>query len=112
AGLDDNMFSDTLFGHVKGAFTGADRDRGGIIASAAGGTLFLDEIGDLNMTSQVKLLRLLQDHTFYPLGSDISQVSDARIVVATNQDLRAEMVRGKFRQDLFFRLSSHPINVP
>jgi DNA-binding NtrC family response regulator len=112
AGLDDNMFSDTLFGHVKGAFTGADRDRGGIIASAAGGTLFLDEIGDLNMTSQVKLLRLLQDHTFYPLGSDISQVSDARIVAATNQDLRAEMVRGKFRQDLFFRLSSHPINVP
>ena len=112
AGLDDNMFSDTLFGHVKGAFTGADRDRGGIIVSAAGGTLFLDEIGDLNMTSQVKLLRLLQDHTFYPLGSDISQVSDARIVVATNQDLRAEMVRGKFRQDLFFRLSSHPINLP
>ena len=112
AGLDDNMFSDTLFGHVKGAFTGADRDREGIIASAAGGTLFLDEIGDLNMTSQVKLLRLLQDHTFYPLGSDISQVSDARIVVATNQNLRDRMVRGKFRQDLFFSLSSHPINVP
>jgi len=112
AGLDDTMFSDTLFGHVKGAFTGADRDRGGIIASAAGGTLFLDEIGDLNMTSQVELLRLLQDHTFYPLGSDISHVSDARIVVATNQDLRDKMVRGKFRQDLFFSLSSHPINVP
>ena len=112
AGLDDNMFSDTLFGHVKGAFTGADRDREGMIASAAGGTLFLDEIGDLNMSSQVKLLRLLQDRTFYPLGSDMTLVSDARIVVATNQDLHAKMVRGKFRQDLFFSLSSHPIKVP
>ena len=112
AGLDDNMFSDTLFGHVKGAFTGADRDRAGMIARAAGGTLFLDEIGDLNMSSQVKLLRLLQDYSYYPLGSDISRISDARIVVATNQDLRDKMVRGEFRQDLFFRLSSHPINVP
>ena len=112
AGLDDTMFSDTLFGHVKGAFTGADRDREGLIASATGGTLFLDEIGDLNMPSQVKLLRLLQEYTFYPLGSDIPQVFDVRIVVATNQNIRDRIARGKFRQDLFFRLSSHPIDMP
>ncbi|MCP5415921.1 MAG: sigma-54-dependent Fis family transcriptional regulator [Chromatiaceae bacterium] len=112
AGLDDNMFSDTLFGHVKGAFTGADRDRVGMIASAAGGTLFLDEIGDLNMASQVKLLRLLQDKTYFPLGSDAMRHSDARIVVATNQNLKDKMKQGNFRQDLYFRLSCHPINVP
>ena len=112
AGLDDNMFSDTLFGHVKGAFTGADRDRKGMIASAAGGTLFLDEIGDLNMASQVKLLRLLQDKSYYPLGSDVIHHSDARIVAATNQNLQEKMMKGKFRQDLFFRLSCHPINLP
>ncbi|HXK57429.1 MAG TPA: sigma 54-interacting transcriptional regulator, partial [Gammaproteobacteria bacterium] len=102
AGLDDNMFSDTLFGHVKGAFTGADRDRVGMIASAAAGTLFLDEIGDLNTISQVKLLRLLQDNTYYSLGSDMMQRADARIIVATNQSLRDKMLRGEFRQDLFF----------
>ncbi|MCB1878901.1 MAG: sigma-54-dependent Fis family transcriptional regulator [Chromatiaceae bacterium] len=112
AGLDDNMFSDTLFGHVKGAFTSADRDRKGMIASAAGGTLFLDEIGDLNMASQVKLLRLLQDKSYYPLGSDVIHHSDARIVAATNQNLHEKMMQGNFRQDLFFRLSCHPINVP
>ena len=112
AGLDDNMFSDILFGHVKGAFAGADRDREGMIARAAGGTLFLDDIGDLNMSSQVKLLRLLQDYTFYPLGGDISRISDARIVVATNQDLYAKMVRGVFRQDLFFSLSIHLVDIP
>ena len=68
AGLDDNMFSDTLFGHRKGAFTGADTNRDGFVENAIGGTLFLDEIGDLAMSSQVKLLRLLQDHRYYPLG--------------------------------------------
>ncbi len=112
AGLDDGMFSDTLFGHVKGAFTGADKDRDGLIAKAAGGTLFLDEIGDLKPASQVKLLRLLQDHSYYPLGSDAPRVSDARVVAATNQALHRKMARGKFRQDLFFRLASHPIELP
>lgn len=112
AGLDDNMFSDTLFGHVRGAFTGAEREREGLIAKASGGTLFLDEIGDLNKASQVKLLRLLQDRKYYPLGSDLQRLSDARIVTATNQSLHKQMSSGKFRQDLYFRLSSHPIEIP
>jgi len=112
AGLDDNLFADTLFGHVRGAFTGAERDRDGAIARAAGGTLFLDEIGDLSKASQVKLLRLLQEHRYYPLGSDLQRLSEVRIVAATNQPLHQRMARGKFRQDLYFRLSSHPIEVP
>ena len=112
AGLDDRLFSDMLFGHAKGAFTGADEDREGIITKAAGGTLFLGEIGDLTMPSQARLLQLLKDRTFYPLGSDVSCVSDARIVVATNQDLHTKMVRGEFLLGLFFHLSRHPINVP
>ena len=83
AGLDDNLFSDTLFGHKKGAFTGADSDRQGLIERATNGTLFLDEIGDLAIESQVKLLRLVQEKQYYPLGSDIPKLTDARIVVAT-----------------------------
>ncbi len=112
AGLDDNLFSDTLFGHIRGAFTGADREREGLIAKAAGGTLFLDEIGDLKPASQVKLLRLLQAQSYYPIGSDVPRTSDARILAATNQPLQRRMDRGKFRQDLYFRLSSHPIELP
>ena len=112
AGLDDNLFSDTLFGHVRGAFTGADREREGLIAKAVGGTLFLDEIGDLKPASQVKLLRLLQAQSYYPIGSDVPRTADARILAATNQPLHRRMDRGKFRQDLFFRLSSHPIELP
>jgi len=112
AGLDDNLFSDTLFGHVKGGYTGADAERAGLIAKAAGGTLFLDEIGDLKSASQVKLLRLLQDNSYYPIGSDLPRTADARIVAATNRSLQERMARGKFRQDLFFRLSSHPVELP
>jgi DNA-binding NtrC family response regulator len=112
AGLDDTMFSDTLFGHKKGAFTGADVKRDGLIARAAGGTIFLDEIGDLNPQSQVKLLRLIQEQEFYPLGSDIPHKTDAHIIVATNQDLDQLMEKNKFRRDLYFRLSAHHIHVP
>jgi len=111
-GAFDYLVADTLFGHVRGAFTGADRDRPGAIAQAAGGSLFLDEIGDLGKASQVKLLRLLQEQRYYPLGSDLQQRSDARVVAATNQPLHKRMARGKFRQDLYFRLSSHPIEIP
>ncbi len=112
AGLDDNVFADTLFGHRKGAFTGADQVREGLIEQASGGTLFLDEIGDLSPTSQVKLLRLLQEGEFFPLGSDIVKHSDARVVVATNQNLQALQESGKFRKDLYYRLCAHHIHIP
>jgi DNA-binding NtrC family response regulator len=112
AGLDDNVFADTLFGHKKGAFTGADQARSGLIEQASGGTLFLDEIGDLSQTSQVKLLRLLQDGEFFPLGSDIVKHSDSRMVVATNQNLQTLQESGKFRKDLYYRLRAHHIDIP
>jgi DNA-binding NtrC family response regulator len=112
AGVDDNFFSDTLFGHKKGAFTGAETERRGLIEKAEGGTLFLDEIGDLSIESQVKLLRLLQDGHYYPLGSDIAKLSDARIIVATHRDMKAMQASNKFRQDLYYRLKSHQISIP
>ena len=107
AGLDDHVFSDTLFGHTKGAFTGADRAREGLIAQARGGTLFLDEVGDLNEQSQIKLLRLLQENEYYPLGADYAKRSDARIVLATHRSLKEMVEAGTFRQD--FITASFPI---
>jgi len=112
AGLDDTLFSDTLFGHKRGGFTGADRDRPGLIEQAAGGTLFLDEIGDLAAASQVKLLRLLQEGRYYPIGSDLQKASDGRVVVATNRDLAALQEKGTFRRDLYYRLRSHHVHLP
>ena len=112
AGLDDNVFADTLFGHVRGAFTGAENVRKGMIERAAGGTLFLDEIGDLHEPSQVKLLRLLQNGEYYPLGSDQPKQMTARVVVATHADLDAKMAAGKFRRDLYYRLYSHHVHLP
>ncbi len=112
AGLDDNVFADTLFGHRKGAFTGADQTRSGLVEQASGGTLFLDEIGDLSPASQVKLLRLSQDGEFFPLGSDVARRSDARVLVATNQDLEVLQSSGKFRKDLYYRLCAHHVHLP
>ena len=112
AGLDDNVFADTLFGHTKGAFTGAEQARSGLLEQGSGGTIFLDEIGDLSAASQVKLLRLLQDGEFFPLGSDIAKRSDARIVVATNQNLEERQASGAFRKDLYYRLYDHRIHIP
>jgi two-component system, NtrC family, response regulator HydG len=112
AALDEQMFSDTMFGHKKGAFSGADRDREGLIAKAAGGTLFLDEIGDMSASSQIKLLRLLQEQEFYPLGSDSMKTVEARIIVATNQNLQTLSEAGKFRKDLYYRLCTHQITIP
>ncbi|MBF0462106.1 MAG: sigma-54-dependent Fis family transcriptional regulator [Magnetococcales bacterium] len=112
AGLDDMVFSDTLFGHRKGAYTGAEQNREGQIAKAHGGTLFLDEIGDLSETSQVKLLRLLQEKKYFPLGSDISKHADIYVVAATNRPLKERMISGHFRQDLFYRLAGHQVHLP
>jgi two-component system, NtrC family, nitrogen regulation response regulator GlnG len=111
AGLDDTMFSDSLFGHRRGAFTGADADRGGLIERAEGGTLFLDEIGELSQMSQVKLLRLIEDKRYYPLGADLPKASSAAIVTATNRDLRAASGTGAFRLDLFYRLQTHLVQL-
>ena len=112
AGLDDAMFSDTLFGHRKGAYTGAVDARGGLVLQAERGTLFLDEIGDLSVQSQVKLLRLLDTGEYYPLGSDLPRRAASRILVATNHDLIALIAEGKFRKDLYYRLSTHELRVP
>lgn len=112
AGLDDNMFSDTLFGHERGAFTGADHSRKGQIEYAKGGSLFLDEIGDLSQASQVKLLRLIQEGEYLPLGQDAPRKTDVRILAATNHDLWLLQRQNKFRQDLNFRLRTHHIHIP
>jgi PAS domain S-box-containing protein len=112
AGLDDNVFSDTLFGHVKGAFTDAVTVRAGQIEKAAGGTIFLDEIGDLSLTSQVKLLRLLDKHEYVPLGSDIAKTANVRFLFATHRDLSTLVESGSFREDLYYRLRTHHLHVP
>ncbi len=112
AGLDDLMFSDTFFGHRRGAFTGADSARHGLIEQASGGTLFLDEIGDLGMESQTKLLRFLQDGEYRHLGEDAPIGSNVRIVAATNQTIESLTGSGNFRSNLYYRLETHHIHLP
>lgn len=112
AGLDDTMFSDTLFGHAKGAYTGADTPRPGLVEKAGGGTLFLDEIGDLSPLSQVKLLGLIQDREYLRIGDDRTRYSDARIVAATNIACCDLNDSKKFRRDLYFRLMTHHVHLP
>ncbi|HEX6642599.1 MAG TPA: sigma-54 dependent transcriptional regulator, partial [Thermoanaerobaculia bacterium] len=106
AGLDDTMFSDTLFGHRPGAFTGASGTRRGMIEQAGRGTLFLDEIGDLAEASQVKLLRVLQEREYYTLGDDVPKRLEARVIAATHQD------PARLRRDLYFRLRSYHVRIP
>jgi transcriptional regulator with PAS, ATPase and Fis domain len=106
------MVEAELFGHARGAFTGAHATRGGRVAAASGGTLFLDEIGDMPLTAQAKLLRMLQDRTIIPVGSDTPVTIDVRIVAATNQDLEAMVAEGRFRLDLYFRLNVIPVELP
>lgn len=110
--LPENLVESTLFGQVKGAFTGADRDRDGLIKEADGGTLFLDEVGDLPGHVQAAFLRVLQEHRFRPVGQGREIASDFRLVAATNRDLDLLVEAGKFRNDLLFRLKASVIHLP
>ena len=107
-----NLVESLLFGHEKGAFTGAERRREGLIKKADGGTLFLDEIGELSLTVQTRLLRVLQERSFRPLGSDSTVCSDFRIIAATNRDLESMARDGDFREDLLYRFKTIEINLP
>jgi len=106
------LFSSEFFGHEKGSFTGASRDKAGFLEETNGGTLFLDEIGELALSIQVKLLRVLQDEEFYRLGSTRNLKADVRIITATNKNLFEEIKKGNFRKDLFFRLNINSISLP
>ena len=112
AALPENLLESELFGHVKGAFTGADKPRVGRFERAAGGTLFLDEIGELAPGVQAKLLRVLQEREYSPLGSSSVVKTDVRLIAATNRDLKAELRAGRFRDDLYYRLSVVSMHMP
>ncbi|HET9598811.1 MAG TPA: sigma-54 dependent transcriptional regulator, partial [Anaeromyxobacteraceae bacterium] len=110
--LSPTLFESEFFGHARGAFTGADRDRAGYLAQARGGTLFLDEIGDLPLEVQGKLLRVLQEREYTPVGRTRPERADVRFVAATNQDLEARVRAGAFRKDLFYRLQFAHLHLP
>ncbi len=110
--LPDTLLESELFGYKKGAFTGASADKPGRFALADGGTLFLDEIGDISQALQVRLLRVLQEHTYEPLGATCSETTDVRIITATNRDLATLVEKGEFRQDLFYRVNVIRIDLP
>ncbi len=112
AALPENLLESELFGYVKGAFTGAHNNKTGLFKAADGGTLFLDEISEMPMTLQVKLLRALQEREFIPLGSTKAVTFDARIIAATNRNLEEEVSEGRFREDLFYRLSVFNLTLP
>jgi len=112
AAIPENLIESELFGHTKGSFTGAIKNRKGRFQSAHGGTLFLDEIGDLRPEMQVKILRAVQEKKVEPLGSDYSEDVDVRIIAATNRDLESDIRNGRFREDLYYRLSVIPLHLP
>ncbi len=111
-GIPENLLESELFGHKKGAFTGADRDKLGLFAMANGGSIFLDEIGELPITLQVKLLRVVQQRSFTPVGGTSPVAVDCRIIAATNRNLEKEVMDGNFREDLFYRLNVIQVRIP
>ena len=112
AAIPDDLIESELFGHVKGAFTGAVATKAGKFELADGGTLFLDEVGDMSLKTQAKVLRVLEEHRFQPLGSNETLDADVRVIAATNKDLSAAIADGSFREDLYYRLNVIPFHVP
>lgn len=110
--IPENLFESELFGHKKGSFTGADRDKAGLVEEAHLGTLFLDEVGELSPQAQVKLLRFLQEREFRRVGDNTTRTVDVRIIAATNKDLKKMMLDGRFREDLFYRLNVFYLYMP
>jgi two-component system response regulator GlrR len=112
AALPETLLESELFGHERGAFTGAVQSRRGLFTQANGGTVFLDEIGDMPLSIQAKLLRVLQERRFYPVGGKVPVAVDVRLIVATNKDLESEVREGRFREDLYYRIHVIPIVLP
>src|ERR1051325_7901125 len=112
AALPENLIESELFGHVRGAFTGADRDRAGLIETTDGGTLFLDEIGEMPLAAQAKLLRFLQEGEFRRVGDTANRGADVRVVSATNRKLESAVEEGRFREDLYYRIGGIEIALP
>jgi transcriptional regulator with GAF, ATPase, and Fis domain len=112
AAIPETLLESELFGHVRGAFTGAATSKKGRFALADGGSIFLDEIGTMSQALQAKLLRVLQEREFEPLGSERTERIDVRVIAATNRDLRQMVAEGRFQEDLFYRLNVIPIELP